>query len=59
VDEGFPDDQHRQIKSGRAIIEKYGSAYTEAFRNVRGRELKIDGFSGAGVHVVRSIRQRR
>ena len=42
------------------IIEQYGSAYTNAF-NVRGRHLKkyyIDGFSGAGVHVVKSTRQQ-
>jgi three-Cys-motif partner protein len=37
------------------IIEKYGSAYTTAF-NRRGLNLKkyyIDGFSGAGMHVVK------
>jgi three-Cys-motif partner protein len=37
------------------IIEKYGCAYTTAFKG-RGKSLKkyyIDGFSGAGVHVVR------
>lgn len=42
------------------IIEQYGSAYTKAF-NVRGRRLKkyyIDGFSGAGVHVVKRTRQQ-
>ena len=42
------------------IIEQYGSAYTRAF-NVRGRRLKkyyIDGFSGAGVHVVKRTRQQ-
>jgi three-Cys-motif partner protein len=42
------------------IIEQYGSAYTKAF-NVRGRQLKkyyIDGFSGAGVHVVKRTRQQ-
>jgi three-Cys-motif partner protein len=42
------------------IIEQYGSAYTTAF-SVRGRRLKkyyIDGFSGAGVHVVRRTRQQ-
>jgi three-Cys-motif partner protein len=35
------------------IIEKYGAAYTNAFRNL-GANLKkyyIDGFSGAGVHL--------
>jgi three-Cys-motif partner protein len=42
------------------IIEQYGSAYTKAF-NVRGRRLKkfyVDGFSGAGVHVVKRTRQQ-
>lgn len=42
------------------IIEQYGSAYTKAF-NVRGRRLSkyyIDGFSGAGVHVVKRTRQQ-
>jgi three-Cys-motif partner protein len=42
------------------IIEQYGSAYTKAF-NVRGRQLKkyyIDGFSGAGAHVVKRTRQQ-
>ena len=43
------------------IIEKYGSAYTTTFENMRGQKLKkfyIDGFSGAGVHVVRQTRQQ-
>jgi three-Cys-motif partner protein len=43
------------------IIEKYGSAYTKTFENTRGRKLKkyyIDGFSGAGVHVVKRTRQQ-
>jgi three-Cys-motif partner protein len=42
------------------IIEQYGGAYTKAF-NGRGRQLKkyyIDGFSGAGVHVVKRTRQQ-
>jgi three-Cys-motif partner protein len=42
------------------IIEQYGSAYTKAF-NIRGRQLKkyyIDGFSGAGAHVVKRTRQQ-
>jgi three-Cys-motif partner protein len=42
------------------IIEKYGGAYTRAFGG-RGRSLKkfyIDGFSGAGVHVVKRTRQQ-
>jgi three-Cys-motif partner protein len=34
------------------IVEKYGSAYTRAFRKwPRIRKYYIDGFSGAGVHV--------
>jgi three-Cys-motif partner protein len=42
------------------IIEKYGAAYTKAF-NKRGSNLKkyyIDGFSGAGVHVVKRTREQ-
>ena len=42
------------------IIEQYGGAYTKAF-NVRGRRLKkfyIDGFSGAGAHVVKRTREQ-
>jgi three-Cys-motif partner protein len=37
------------------IVEKYGSAYTNAFSQ-RGRGLKkyyIDGFSGAGAHIAK------
>jgi len=40
------------------IVEKYGHAYTTAF-NKRGANLKkfyIDGFSGAGVHLVKRTR---
>lgn len=34
------------------IIEKYGSAYTTAFKNSRNlKKYYIDGFSGAGVHL--------
>src|SRR5712672_2255264 len=34
------------------IVEKYGSAYTSAFKNSRGlRKYYIDGFSGAGAHL--------
>jgi three-Cys-motif partner protein len=43
------------------IIEKYGSAYTTTFENLRGRNLKkyyIDAFSGAGVHVVKRTHQQ-
>jgi three-Cys-motif partner protein len=42
------------------IVEKYGHAYTTAFSK-RGAHLKkfyIDGFSGAGVHVVKRTRQQ-
>jgi three-Cys-motif partner protein len=42
------------------IIEKYGAAYTKAF-NKRGSNLKkyyIDGFSGAGAHVVKRTREQ-
>jgi three-Cys-motif partner protein len=35
------------------IVEKYGSAYTKAFKNTRLRKYYIDGLSGAGVHVSR------
>lgn len=33
------------------IVEKYGSAYTTAFKNVRLKKYYIDAFSGAGVHI--------
>jgi three-Cys-motif partner protein len=42
------------------IVEKYGHGYTMAFKNEHGAYLKkyyIDGFSGAGVHVVKRTRQ--
>jgi three-Cys-motif partner protein len=42
------------------IIEQYGAAYTKAFSNL-GKGLKkyyIDGFSGAGVHVVKRTREQ-
>jgi three-Cys-motif partner protein len=42
------------------IIEKYGAAYTTAFGKI-GRSLKkyyIDGFSGAGAHVVKRTREQ-
>jgi hypothetical protein len=36
------------------IVEKYGSAYTNAFRTSTNlKKYYIDGFSGAGVHVSR------
>jgi hypothetical protein len=40
---------------GLGIIERYGAAHTKAF-NKLGKGLKkyyIDGFSGAGIHVVK------
>ena len=43
------------------IVEKYGRGYTTAFNNERGaflRKYYIDGFSGAGVHVVKRTRQQ-
>jgi|SRR5687767_1851091 len=33
------------------IVEKYGSAYTKAFKNARLTKYYIDGLSGAGVHL--------
>lgn len=42
------------------IVEKYGHAYTTTFNN-RGAHLKkfyIDGFSGAGVHLVKKTREQ-
>ena len=42
------------------IIEQYGAAYTKAF-NKQGSRLKkyyIDGFSGAGVHIVKRTREQ-
>jgi three-Cys-motif partner protein len=42
------------------ILEQYGAAYTKAFGD-RGRRLKkfyIDGFSGAGVHIVKRTREQ-
>lgn len=41
------------------IIEQYGAAYTKAFTNARGlKKYYIDGFSGAGAHVVRQTREQ-
>jgi len=41
------------------IIEKYGAAYTSAFRNLGAniRKYYIDGFSGAGVHLSKRTRE--
>jgi three-Cys-motif partner protein len=33
------------------IVEKYGSAYTTAFKNTRLKKYYIDAFSGAGIHI--------
>jgi len=33
------------------IVEKYGSAYTKAFKNNRLKKYYIDGLCGAGVHL--------
>ena len=33
------------------IVEKYGSAYTTAFKNARLKKYYVDAFSGAGVHI--------
>ena len=40
------------------IIEKYGSAYTTAFSGTGSRlkKIYIDGFSGAGVHIIKTKR---
>jgi three-Cys-motif partner protein len=35
------------------IVEKYGSAYTTAFKNTRLKKYYIDGLCGAGVHLSR------
>jgi three-Cys-motif partner protein len=41
------------------IIEKYGAAYTKAFANApRLKKFYIDGFSGAGAHVVKRTREQ-
>lgn len=41
------------------IIEQYGAAYTKAFANARGlKKYYIDGFSGAGAHVVKQTREQ-
>jgi len=33
------------------IVEKYGGAYTTAFKNTQLKKYYVDGFSGAGMHV--------
>jgi three-Cys-motif partner protein len=41
------------------IIEKYGAAYTKSFVNApRLKKFYIDGFSGAGAHVVKRTREQ-
>jgi three-Cys-motif partner protein len=40
------------------IVEKYGAAYTTAFRNARNLgKYYIDGFSGAGIHVSKRTKE--
>src|SRR5262249_30799880 len=40
------------------IVEKYGAAYTNAFRNATNlKKYYIDAFSGAGVHISRRTGQ--
>jgi three-Cys-motif partner protein len=40
------------------IIEKYGAAYTNAFRNARNlKKYYIDAFSGAGVHMSKRTKE--
>jgi len=40
------------------IVEKYGAAYTKAFAGNRLKKYYIDAFSGAGVHISKSTRER-
>lgn len=40
------------------IIEKYGSAYTNAFSNNRLKKYYIDGFSGAGMHLTKGTKEQ-
>jgi three-Cys-motif partner protein len=40
------------------IVEKYGTAYTTAFKKSRLKKYYIDGFSGAGVHVSKHSGER-
>ena len=41
------------------IVEKYGRAYTTAFkRNLSLKKFYIDGFSGAGRHVSKRTKSR-
>ena len=40
------------------IVEKYGAAYTKAFKNSpKLKKYYIDGFSGAGLHVSKETRR--
>ena len=40
------------------IVEQYGAAYTKAFARTRNlKKYYIDGFSGAGVHVVKKTKE--
>jgi three-Cys-motif partner protein len=41
------------------IVEKYGEAYTSAFRNaINLKKYYIDAFSGAGLHVSKRTKQQ-
>ena len=40
------------------IVEKYGSAYTSAFKNTPLKKFYIDAFSGAGVHISKATGQQ-
>jgi len=40
------------------IVEKYGSAYTKAFKNNRLKKYYIDGLCGAGVHLSKKTATR-
>lgn len=40
------------------IVEKYGSAYTTAFKNTSLKKYYIDAFSGAGVHLSKDTGKR-
>ena len=41
------------------IVEQYGAAYTKAFARTKNlKKYYIDGFSGAGVHVVKKTKEQ-
>jgi hypothetical protein len=37
------------------IVEKYGSAYTSAFKNTRLKKYYTDGLYGAGIHFSNAV----